>query len=59
VTRENDIDVSVLGHLTDRDLKEMGVSLGHRRKLLERTAQIRSKLKLHTFAPRFARRLIG
>jgi class 3 adenylate cyclase len=32
---ENDVDVSVLPHLTDRDLKEIGVvSLGHRRKLL-------------------------
>ena len=31
---ENDIDVSVLPHLTDQDLKEIGVSLGHRRKML-------------------------
>ena len=31
---ENDIDVSVLRHLTDQDLKEIGVSLGHRRKIL-------------------------
>jgi class 3 adenylate cyclase len=31
---ENDIDLSVLRHLTDHDLKELGVSLGHRRKLL-------------------------
>jgi class 3 adenylate cyclase/predicted ATPase/DNA polymerase III delta prime subunit len=31
---ENDIDVSVLPHLTDQDLKELGVSLGHRRKIL-------------------------
>jgi SAM domain (Sterile alpha motif) len=31
---ENDIDVSVLRHLTDQDLKELGVSLGHRRKML-------------------------
>ena len=27
---ENDIDVTVLPHLTDQDLKELGVSLGHR-----------------------------
>ena len=27
---ENDLDVSVLPHLTDQDLKELGVSLGHR-----------------------------
>ena len=31
---ENDIDTSVLRHLTDQDLKELGVSLGHRRKML-------------------------
>jgi uncharacterized protein YjiS (DUF1127 family) len=26
---ENDIDLSVLPHLTDQDLKDLGVSLGH------------------------------
>ena len=31
---ENDIDVSILPHLTYQDLKELGVSLGHRRKML-------------------------
>jgi class 3 adenylate cyclase len=31
---ENEIDVSVLPHLTDQDLKEMGIPLGHRRKIL-------------------------
>ena len=31
---ENDIDVSVLSDLTDKDLKGLGVSLGHRRKIL-------------------------
>jgi hypothetical protein len=31
---ENGIDVSVLRHLTDQDLKDIGVLLGHRRKLL-------------------------
>jgi SAM domain (Sterile alpha motif) len=29
---ENKIDVSVLRHLTDQDLKDIGVPLGHRRK---------------------------
>jgi hypothetical protein len=28
----NGIDVSVLPHLTDQDLKDIGVLLGHRRK---------------------------
>jgi SAM (Sterile alpha motif) domain-containing protein len=27
---ENGIDFSVLGHLTDQDLKDVGVLLGHR-----------------------------
>src|SRR3974390_3611230 len=31
---ENDIDISVLRYLTDQDLRELGVSLGHRRKIL-------------------------
>jgi hypothetical protein len=31
---ENDIDVSVLPHLTDQDLKDMGVPLGPRQKIL-------------------------
>jgi hypothetical protein len=31
---ENDIDTSVLEHLTDQDLKDHGISLGHRRKIL-------------------------
>jgi predicted ATPase/class 3 adenylate cyclase len=37
---ENDIDVSVLRHLTDQDLKELGVSLGHRRKMLAAIAEL-------------------
>jgi class 3 adenylate cyclase len=36
---ENDIDTSVLRHLTDQDLKELGVSLGHRRKMLAAIAE--------------------
>ena len=31
---ENKIDTSVLRHLTDQDLKDIGVPLGHRRKML-------------------------
>jgi class 3 adenylate cyclase/predicted ATPase len=31
---ENEIDVSVLPNLTDQDLKEIGIPLGHRRKIL-------------------------
>src|ERR1700721_4424655 len=31
---DHEIDVSVLPHLTDQDLKDIGVPLGHRRKIL-------------------------
>ena len=37
---ENDIDISVLRHLTDQDLKELGISLGHRRKLMRAIGEI-------------------
>jgi SAM domain (Sterile alpha motif) len=35
---ENDIDVEVLGDLTDTDFDRLGVSIGHRRKLLKALA---------------------
>ena len=31
---ENKIDISVLRHITDQDLKDIGIPLGHRRKIL-------------------------
>jgi class 3 adenylate cyclase len=37
---ENDIETSVLRDLTDQDLKELGVSLGHRRKMLRAIAEL-------------------
>jgi class 3 adenylate cyclase len=37
---ENDVDISVLPHLSDDDLKELGVSLGHRRKMLAAIAKL-------------------
>ena len=39
---ENGIDISVLPHLTDQDLKDMGVLLGHRRKILASIAELSS-----------------
>ena len=36
---DNDIDASVLRDLTDQDLKDIGVALGHRRKLLRAIAE--------------------
>src|SRR5215475_10612254 len=41
--RENDIEETVLPNLTAEDLKELGVaSLGHRRKLLDAIAALRT-----------------
>ncbi len=37
---DNDIDVSVLRHLTNADLEKIGVSLGHRRKILAAIAEL-------------------
>jgi class 3 adenylate cyclase len=37
---ENNIDLSVLPHLTDADLEKIGVSLGHRRKILAAIADL-------------------
>ncbi len=43
---ENDITFAILPHLTDQDLKELGVtSLGHRRQLLLAIAEICSRRK--------------
>jgi class 3 adenylate cyclase/predicted ATPase len=36
---EHQIDASVLPHLTDQDLKEIGIPLGHRRKILAAISQ--------------------
>jgi len=37
---DNDIDVEVLRYLTDADLEKIGVTLGHRRKLLAAIAEL-------------------
>jgi class 3 adenylate cyclase/predicted ATPase len=39
---ESKIDLSVLPHLTDQDLKDIGVPLGHRRKMLAAISQLSS-----------------
>ena len=39
--RANDIDIELLGRLTNDDLKDLGVaSFGHRKKLLEAIAEL-------------------
>ena len=48
---ENDIDVSVLRHLTDQDLKELGISLGHRRKMLAAIAELAGNAPSSPAAP--------
>ena len=48
---ENDIDIAVLRHLTDQDLKEIGVSLGHRRKMLAAIAELADTLTASPQAP--------
>src|SRR5262249_9437457 len=42
---ENDIDSSVLRDLTDQDLKEIGVSLEHRRKMLRAIAELQGRAR--------------
>jgi hypothetical protein len=37
---ENGVDLSVLPDLTDQDLKDLGVILGHRRKMLRAIAAL-------------------
>src|SRR5215475_2289195 len=37
---DNDVDASVLRDLTDQDLRELGVSLGHRRRMLRAIAEM-------------------
>src|SRR5262245_20923265 len=44
---ENGIELSVLRELTDQDLKELGVLLGHRRKLLRAIAQLEDEAHPH------------
>ena len=48
---DNDIDASVLRHLTDQDLKELGVSLGHRRKMLAAIAEMGNSFVAQRSAP--------
>ena len=48
---ENEIDVSVLRHLTDQDLKDIGVPLGHRRKILAAIAELNDRPAPTSTAP--------
>jgi hypothetical protein len=48
---ENDIDTSVLRHLTDQDLKELGISVGHRRKMLAAIVELAAAPSATAFHP--------
>ena len=48
---ENGIDLSVLPDLTDQDLKDIGVLLGHRRKLLRAIAELNNAATTAASAP--------
>src|SRR5215472_2268748 len=48
---ENDIAFSILPDLTDQDLKEIGVSLGHRRQLLREIANLGKTVGTPPLAP--------
>jgi class 3 adenylate cyclase len=53
---DNKIDVSVLPHLTDEDLKEIGVPLGHRRKIFAAINQDAAPVYIETKTPDAAER---
>ena len=40
VLRANDIDLAILPELTETDLEKLGLSLGHRKKLLKAAASL-------------------
>ncbi len=42
---ENDIDADVLSHLTEQDLKDLGLSIGHRRKILAAIAAVSTEAR--------------
>jgi SAM domain (Sterile alpha motif) len=46
---ENGIDLSVLPDLTDQDLEKLGVLLGHRRKMLRSTAELKDAVLTKPF----------
>ena len=48
---ENDITFSILPDLTDQDLKEIGLSLGHRRQLLREIANLGKAASAAPYAP--------
>ena len=50
---EHNVDLSVLGDLSDQDLKELGISIGHRRKILAAIRELPAILLRRPKPPRF------
>ena len=50
VLAENDVDLEVLPHVSDDDLKELGFSIGHRRKLLAALREMASAEESEPFS---------
>src|SRR6516164_5712197 len=48
---ENGVDLSVLRDLTDQDLKDLGVLLGHRRKILRAIAELDDGARFRSALP--------
>src|SRR4029077_5038907 len=42
VLADHDVDLNVVSDLSDQDLQELGLSLGHRRKFMAAAAKLRS-----------------
>ena len=42
---DNDVDLDILPDLTEQDFEKLGISLGHRRKLLKAIATLRDTAK--------------
>ena len=40
---DNDVDLDILPDLTEQDFEKLGISLGHRRKLLKAIATLRNR----------------
>jgi hypothetical protein len=51
---ENDIDVEVLTELTDTDCDRLGVSIGHRRKMIRAIREFAGSYASATGVPAFA-----
>ena len=48
---ENGVDLSVLRDLTEQDLKDLGVLLGHRRKILRAIAELEDEVRFKSAVP--------